>query len=188
MVQDQLAFLGNEAGRTAAVATVEKLTGVHIDHFAEVNMDGFYELATALLCGGEACLKHPVSAASSAATFPAGLQHRDPAQALAFVRQRDGLPNGDLDRTHRQQAFLDSVIHQLRAEGVLGDLTNLNALLSVAKQYVITDAGWNLLDFATEMRSLSSGNLVFHTLPIKGYATIDGQDAHVVDPAYITSI
>ena len=45
MGQDQLAFLGNEAGRTAAVATVEKLTGVHIDHFAEVNLDGFYELA-----------------------------------------------------------------------------------------------------------------------------------------------
>jgi hypothetical protein len=46
--QDQLAFLGNEAGRAAAVATVEKLTGVHIDHFAEVNLDGFYELAKVL--------------------------------------------------------------------------------------------------------------------------------------------
>src|SRR5258707_841513 len=45
MSQDQLAFLGNEAGRAAAVATVEKLTGVHIDHFAEVNLDGFYEVA-----------------------------------------------------------------------------------------------------------------------------------------------
>jgi hypothetical protein len=40
MGQDQLAFLGNEAGRRAAVATVEKLTGVRIDHFAEVNLAG----------------------------------------------------------------------------------------------------------------------------------------------------
>ena len=71
---------------------------------------------------------------------------------------------------------------------MLSDLTKLDALLSVAKRYVITDAGWNLLDFATEMRSLSSGNLVFHTLPIKGFATIDGQDANVVDPAYIQAI
>ena len=185
--QDQLAFLGNEAGRTAAVATVEKLTGVHIDHFAEVNMDGFYELAK-VFGGVQVCLRHPVRDVNSGADFPAGYQHLDAAQALAFVRQRDGLPNGDLDRTHRQQAFLDSVIHQLRAEGVLGDLTKLDALLSVAKQYVITDAGWNLLDFATQMRSLSSGNLVFHTLPIKGFATIDGQDANVVDPAYIASL
>ena len=187
MGQDQLAFLGNEAGRTAAVATVEKLTGVHIDHFAEVNMDGFYELAK-VFGGVDVCLKHPARDVNSGANFPAGRQHLDAAQALAFVRQRDGLPNGDLDRTHRQQAFLDSVIHQLRAEGVLSDLAKLNALLSVARQYVITDAGWNLLDFATEMRSLSSGNLVFHTLPIKGFTTIDGQDANVVDPAYIESI
>ncbi len=54
MSQAQLAFQGNEAGRTAAVATVEQLTGVHIDHFAEVNLDGFYELAR-VLGGVEKC-------------------------------------------------------------------------------------------------------------------------------------
>jgi len=32
------------------------------------------------------------------------------ADVLAFVRERDNLPNGDLDRTHRQQAVLDYVI------------------------------------------------------------------------------
>jgi LCP family protein required for cell wall assembly len=187
MGQDQLAFLGNEAGRAAAVATVEKLTGVHVDHFAEVNMDGFYELAR-VFGGVEVCLKHAVYDAKSGADFHAGFQHLDAAQALAFVRQRDGLPNGDLDRTHRQQAFLDSVMHQLRTEGVLSDLTKTEALLSVAQRYVITDAGWNLLDFAAEMRGLTSANLVFRTLPIKGYATIDGQDANDVDPAYIKRI
>ncbi len=187
MSQDQLAFLGNEAGRAAAVATVEKLTGVHIDHFAEVNLDGFYELAR-VLGGVEVCLNHPVRDVNSGADFPAGYQHLDAAQALAFVRQRDGLPNGDLDRTHRQQAFLESVIHQLRADGVLSDLTKIEALLSVAKRYVITDAGWNLLDFAIQARNLTSGNLVFRTLPIEGYATIGGQDANVVNPAYIKAI
>jgi LCP family protein required for cell wall assembly len=185
--QDQLAFLGNEAGRTAAVATVEKLTGVHIDHFAEVNMYGFYELA-GVLGGVEVCLNHPVDDPYSGANFPAGYQHLNASQALAFVRQRHGLPNGDLDRTHRQQAFLDSVMHQLRAEGVLSDLTKIAALLSVARRYVITDAGWNLLDFAAEARNLTSGHLVFYTLPIQGYATIDGQDANVVNPAYIKAI
>ena len=44
-------------------------------------------------------------------------------------------------------------MHQLRTEGVLSDLSKVPALLSVAKQYVITDAGWNLLDFATQMRA-----------------------------------
>jgi LCP family protein required for cell wall assembly len=140
MGQDQLAFLGNEAGRRAAVATVEKLTGVRIDHFAEVNLDGFYELAK-VFGGVEVCLNHAVRDPKSGAHFHRGYQHLDAAQALSFVRQRDGLLNGDLDRTHRQQAFIDSVMHQLRTEGVLSDLTKVTALLSVAKQYVITDAG-----------------------------------------------
>jgi LCP family protein required for cell wall assembly len=187
MSQDQLAFLGNEAGRTAAVATVEKLTGVHIDHFAEVNLDGFYEVAR-VLGGVQVCLRHAVYDAKSGADFHAGYQHLNAAQALAFVRQRDGLPNGDLDRTHRQQAFIDSVLQQLRTEGVINDLSKTEALLSVAKRYVITDAGWNLLDFAAQARDLTGANLVFHTLPIQGYATIDAQSANVVNPAYIKSI
>ncbi len=187
MSQDQLAFLGNEAGRAAAVATVEKLTGVHIDHFAEVNLDGFYEVAR-VLGGVEVCLRHPVYDVKSGADFRAGYQHLNAAQALAFVRQRDGLPNGDLDRTHRQQAFLASVLHELRTEGVISDLAKSEALLSVAKRYVITDAGWNLLDFAVQARALTSANLIFRTLPIEHYQVIGGQAANVVNPAYIKSI
>jgi hypothetical protein len=175
------------------VATVESLTGVHIDHFAEVNLDGFYELAS-VLGGVEVCLKHPVAYDSYSGFYAhhAGYQHLDAVMALAFVRQRHGLPNGDLDRTHRQQAFLDSVMQQLRTEGVLSDLTKINSLLSVAKQYVITDQGWNLLDFASQMRSLTSGNLRFNTLPIGlngvNYSTIDGQDVNLINPPYIKQI
>jgi LCP family protein required for cell wall assembly len=187
MGQDQLAVLGNEAGQAAAVATVEKLTGVHIDHFAVVNLFGFYELAK-VLGGVEVCLRHPVHDVNSGANFRAGYQHLDAAQALAFVRQRDGLPNGDLDRTHRQQAFLDAVIRKLHDAGVLDDLTKIQALLTVAQHYVITDSGWNLLDFAAQMHDLTTANLTFRTLPITGYATIDGQDANVVNPAFIRSI
>src|SRR5205085_4884791 len=179
-----------EAGRAATVATVESFTGVHIDHFAEINLDGFYELAK-VLGGVQVCLKHPVTLDTYSGFYAkkAGYQHLNAKMALAFVRQRHGLINGDLDRTHRQQAFLDSVIQQLRTQGVLGDLTKINSLLSVAKQYVITDAGWNLLDFITQMRSLTAGNLAFRTLPV---VTTDGhmgnQDVNIIDPAYIQQV
>ena len=56
---------------------------------------------------------------------------------------------------------------------------------SVITYCLATDSGWNLLDFASQMRSLTSGNLTFRTLPIMGYETIDGQDANQVDPALI---
>jgi LCP family protein required for cell wall assembly len=187
--KNQIAFQGNEAGRAAAVATVSMLTGVQIDHFAEINLDGFYELAK-VLGGVEVCLKNPVPLDTYSGFYAkkAGYQHLTAKMALAFVRQRHGLTNGDLDRTHRQQAFLDSVMQQLRTEGVLSDLGKINSLLSVAKQYVITDSGWDLLDFATQMRSLNSSNLTFHTLPIVAYATIAGQSANQVDPALIQKL
>lgn len=189
MSQSRLAFLGNEAGRRAAVKTVEKLTGVRIDHFAEVNLAGFWELAK-VLGGVEVCLKHAVHDSYSGANFHAGYQHLDAQQALAFVRQRHGLLNGDLDRTHRQQAFIDAVIYKLRRQGVLTDLSKVSGLLGVARRYVITDAGWNLLDFATQMKYLTSGHLLFRTLPIQSYGTwgTPVQDVNLVDVHQIQTI
>jgi LCP family protein required for cell wall assembly len=189
MSQDQVAFEGNEAGRAAAVATVEQVTGVHIDHFAELNLDGFYELAK-VMGGVEVCINHPVPYDPNSGFYAAhaGYQHLDAKMALAFVRQRDGLANGDLDRTHRQQAVIDSVLQQLRADGALDDLTKLSDLLSVAQQYLITDAGWNLLDFVSQMRDMTSGDLTFRTLPIVGYETIDGQDANEINVSQIQQI
>jgi LCP family protein required for cell wall assembly len=189
--QGQLAFQGNEAGRLAEIQTVEALTGVHIDHFAELNLDGFYELAM-VFGGAEVCLNHAISDTNSGFAGQKGYQHLDAAQTLAFVRQRDGLTNNDLDRTHRQQAVIDYVIWKLKHQGVLTDLSQLSSLLTVAKQYLITDSSWNLLDFLTEMKSLSGTNLTFQTLPVHGYATytVGGQreDVNIVDPAAIKEI
>src|SRR6202012_5902511 len=102
-------------------------------------------------------------------------------QALAFVRERDNLQNGDLDRTHRQQAVLDYVIWKLEHNGVLSDVGALTSLLDTAKTYLITDSGWNLLDFSSDMDALSGKNLQFYTAPIAGYATIGGEAVNHVD-------
>ncbi|HYZ56474.1 MAG TPA: LCP family protein [Streptosporangiaceae bacterium] len=196
-------FLGNEAGRLAAVQTVEQLTGVHIDHFAEMNLAGFYGLAKATK-GIEACIKPTtVNGVPNANLYdtPSGWNavadgynlkkggaqylHLAAAQALAFIRDRDSLPNGDLDRTHRQQAVLDYVIWKLGHQGVLSDISQLNSLLAVAKQYLITSGHWDLLQFAGEMKSLTGKNLTFHTLPVLRYQTINGQAANVVNPASV---
>ena len=189
MSRNQRYFQANEAGQAAEVATVEALTGVHVDHFAEMNLEGFYELAK-VLGGVEVCLLHPVryDPYSGFYAHQAGYEHLYASMALAFVRQRHGLPNGDFDRTKRQQAVIDSVIHQLRTGGMLSDLPKLNDLLSVAKQYVITDSGWNLLQFIQQLHGLSIGNITFRTLPDVQYIFIDGQDANQVDPAQIQQI
>ena len=40
--QDQRYLQANEAGQTAAIDSVEAVTGLKVDHFAEVNLAGFY--------------------------------------------------------------------------------------------------------------------------------------------------
>jgi LCP family protein required for cell wall assembly len=192
---DDLYLHANQAGQAATIATVQAVTGQHIDHFVEVNLAGFYYLAAAF--GGiEVCIQ-PAPVSAEPAGLPAGtnLTDADPltgtdnsgfsafkdgynakkggaqylhlgaAQSLAFVRSRDTLPGVDLGRTKRQQAVLDYVIYELKHEGVFTVTGKLDSLLSSASQYLITDSTFNLLDFATDMRGLSGSNVSFQTLP-----------------------
>ena len=179
----ELEARGREAGRQATLRAVRELTGQPIDYFAEVNLAGFYDL-TESLGGVEVCLNHDVFDEYSGADFPAGRQTLDAAQALAFVRQRHGLENGDLDRTHRQQAFLLAVSHQLREAGVLGNLDEFRNLIEVVQKDLVLSQGWGEAQFR-RMAALADGHVEFRTLPVVRYAYIDGQDVNIIDPAAI---
>jgi LCP family protein required for cell wall assembly len=178
----------NQAGQAATIATVQAVTGQHVDHFVEVNLAGFYQLAAAF--GGiEVCIQpYPGNNGLNLTDYDpftgtdnsgfnayqdgynkkkGGAQylHLGAAQSLAFVRSRDTLPGTDLGRTKRQQAVMDYVIYELKHEGAFSDIAKLNSLLGTADQYIRTDATFNLLDFATEMRALTGQNVSFATLP-----------------------
>jgi len=154
-----------------------------------VNLVGYYELAKAF--GGiEVCVKswnggQNLTDVKSGAHLRVGYQHLDAGQSLAFVRERDNLPDGDISRTHRQQAVIDYVVWKLEHQGILTSLGQLDNLLTVAKQYIITDSSLNLAQFAGEMSSLTGRNLTFKTLPIKGFQTYylggTAEDANVID-------
>ncbi|WP_442790393.1 LCP family glycopolymer transferase [Nocardia sp. CDC153] len=176
---------GREAGRASIVQTVKALTGVPINRFAEISLAGFYDLATAL-GGVDVCLNHAVDDSYySGAQFPAGPQHLDGSDALAFVRQRHGLENGDLDRTHRQQAFLTSVANSMKSSGTLGNPVRLKQLMDVAHKDVVLSDGWSLTDFATTLGRAESPTVEFRTLPVLRYDNIDGQDVNIIDPVAI---
>jgi LCP family protein required for cell wall assembly len=192
MSSAQRAHLANQAGQLFEVRTVEALTGVKIDHFIESNLVGFYSLA-AEFGGIEVCVKPAPAQGGFAAG--ANLTDYDPltgtdnsgfnaysdgynrakggtqylrlsaAQSLAFVRSRDTLPGVDIGRTHRQQAAIDYVIYQLKNGDYFSDLAKINAILSNATNYLVTDQGFELLDFATDMQALTGKNLTLTTLP-----------------------
>jgi LCP family protein required for cell wall assembly len=180
--------LSRDAGRVATIATVSQFLDVPIDHFAEVNMIGFYDLANAL--GGiQVCLNKAVNDTQySGAVFPAGLQTISGADALKFVRQRHGLPNGDLDRTHRQQAFIAGVITKFRTQGIFGDIGKISGLLDVAKKDVVIDSGFDVIGFLPQAKALTGGNIKFHTLPIEGYVMRNSQSVNLVDEVKIRKV
>ena len=189
----QLEQAGREAGRRDAIRTVQQfLGGVPIDHFVEVTLVGFYDLANAL-GSVTVCLRGPTQDSYSGAKFAKGYQQLDAAQALAFVRQRRDyvhpeLNFTDLDRERRQQAFLASVAYQLRGLGTFADPERMSSLIDVAKQDVVIDSGFDLLGFLQQSKGLLSGNLTFTTLPVKQFGKEDGQDVNLVDVDQIQTI
>ena len=176
----------DEAGRRELVQTVEQLTGASIDHLAEINLAGFAEITQAV-GGVQVCLNAPVHDTFSGANLPAGRQTLEGPQALAFVRQRHGLPRGDLDRIVRQQAFMASLAHHLLSAGTLANPTQLRSLVDAVDRYVVLDAGWDVLGFAASASGLAGGAVSFQTIPTGSLAlrTPSDGDAVEVDPARV---
>jgi LCP family protein required for cell wall assembly len=170
-------------GRKNLIATIELLIGkaVTIDRYAEVNLASFYEVTKAI-GGVEVCLNDAVKDPKSGANFPAGRQIIEGAQALAFVRQRYGLPNGDLDRIVRQQVFLGALADKVLTADMLTSPAKVRELIGAVQRSVVLSNGWDLSTFAAQMQDLSSGNIDFYTIPTLGNAKIGGADVIKVDP------
>ncbi|RJQ85115.1 LCP family protein [Amycolatopsis panacis] len=182
----QLEMAADAAGAKSAIGTVEKLTGLTINHYAAVNLAGFAALSQAV-GGVQVCLNAPVHDTYSGADFPAGQQTLSGAQALAFVRQRHGLPNGDLDRIARQQAFLAGMAKNVLGSGTFTDPARLSSLVDALQGSVVLDHGWDLLSFARQLHGLSTGSIAFATIPVQSLslATPSDGDAVKVDPSQV---
>ena len=155
----------NEAGREALIKTVANLTGVTVDHYAEIGLLGF-ALITDALGGVDVCLKDAVYEPLSGADFPAGWQKLNGPQALSFVRQRHDLPRGDLDRVTRQQAVMAALAHQVISGKTLSSPATLNRLQDAVQRSVVLSDGWDIMDFVEQLQSLAAGNVAFATIPV----------------------
>src|SRR3712207_6215265 len=103
-------------GAQLLVQTISGLTGLQIDHYAEVDLLGFFT-PSSVVGGVEVNLCEAVDDSEwSGAVSPAGVQTISGADALKFVRQRHGLPRGDFDRIVRQQVFIAGVLRKMRSE------------------------------------------------------------------------
>ena len=175
-----------QAGQQGLIDAVADLTGVEVDHYAQVGLLGFV-LLTDAVGGVEVCLNEAVDEPLSGAKFPAGRSTLDGTQALAFVRQRHDLPRGDLDRIVRQQAFMASLVNEAISAGTLSNPAKLRELSNAVERSVNVDSGWNIMSLVTQMSDLAAGNVTFSTIPVTSVNGVGdyGESIVTVDPQQV---
>ncbi|MDQ7805018.1 LCP family protein [Amycolatopsis sp. A133] len=182
----ELDVKANQAGAKELIETVEKLTGSTIDNYAAVNLLGFSEITKAI-GGVDVCLNNNVKDQYSGANFSKGRHTISGVEALEFVRQRHGLPNGDLDRVVRQQVFMAGMARKVLSAGTLTNPGKLDDLIEAIKKSVVLNQNWDIFGFAQQMKGLTGGQLEFRTIPVKNveYKTPEDGVAIQVDPAAV---
>jgi LCP family protein required for cell wall assembly len=184
------------AGILSSANTIHELTGLQIDHYVQVNLLGFYEISEAI-GGVDLCLNEAQNASTEGDdSHPNGYSGINlkkgwnrgvkGKQALAFVRQRHGLPRGDIDRIARQQYFLSAVFHKATAGTTLLNPFRLQKLLNSVKRSLITDPKLNILSFVSEFSKIAGGNIGMATIPIVNPNGTEGNQSVVqIDPAAV---
>jgi LCP family protein required for cell wall assembly len=171
-----------DGGPALLVATIEQLTDLRVDHYLQVDFEGFTAMVDRL-GGVEVCLSEPAQEPDSGIDLPAGRQTVAGEQALAFVRQRKGLPQGDLDRIRRQQQFMAAIIRKTLSAGTLLNPLKLNGFLDAATESLQVDDELeigDLRDLALRMRNASAGEVSFSTIPVADLAARRGEESVVL--------
>lgn len=160
-------------GTALTVKTLQSMLGIKVDHVAQIDMEGFVELAD-LVGGVSVTNEHAFS--REGYDFPKGKVDLDGKKALAFVRERKQLPNGDLDRAANQRKVVQAIVEkgldpklitnpQAFARFVGGVASTMNVDSGMTDGYV--------RDLVLSLRLSSSG---MHQLqaPISGFGTSPG--------------
>jgi LCP family protein required for cell wall assembly len=155
-------------GGSLLVQTVEQLTKLRIDHFAVVDFVGFKDITDAV---GGVDVRVAATTHDNRGSFHAGVNHLDGDQALAYVRQRYNLPNGDLDRVRRAQNIIKALMAKAGSMGLLSNPARTLGLAdSVAKAVSVDDSLSNadLRSLVLSLRHLKPAGVRFLTAPVSG--------------------
>ncbi|WP_316521853.1 LCP family protein [Kitasatospora brasiliensis] len=174
---------GSDDGNPACTQnTVEKLTGIRVDHTLVVDFNGFSAMTKAVN-GVDICLPkaiyegdiNPNLHKKGDLVLPQGKQTVEGQQALDYVRLRHGIGDGsDIGRMMRQQAFLSSLASKIKKDGM--SPTTLLPLADAATKSLTVDPGLDsadkLLSFSLSLKNIDMHNLKFVTAPWR-YRTQD---------------
>ncbi|MFJ8474038.1 LCP family protein [Kitasatospora sp. NPDC094011] len=177
---------GSDGGNPACTQnTIEKVTGIRIDHTMVVDFNGFSAMTKAVN-GVDICLPKPIYEGDinpnlhkkGNLVLPQGKQTVQGQQALDYVRLRHGIGDGsDIGRMKRQQAFMSSLATKMKKDGL--SPTNLLPMADAATKSLTVDPGLDsaqkLVSFGLSLKNIDMHDLKFVTAPWR-YRT---QDANI---------
>jgi LCP family protein required for cell wall assembly len=98
-------------GAELLTATVEDVTGLHIDGYLEIGLGGFASMVDAL-DGVNICVPRDMEDPKAGIDLKKGCQVLNGKNALGYVRSRYEDPLGDIGRANRQRQFLGALMKQ----------------------------------------------------------------------------
>ena len=158
-----------EAGPACSVRAVETISDVHIDHFVQLDFDGFASMVNAL-GGVNVCLDEALVDPLAKLDLPAGKQKIKGKDALALARTRHAVGDGsDIGRLGHQQVVMSSIINQARSTSVLSRPDKLFKFVNALTKSITVDDGISsipdLTGLAKRARAVPDSGITFVTMP-----------------------
>ncbi|MFF3311320.1 LCP family protein [Streptomyces sp. NPDC002952] len=161
-------------GPGCTVATWEKLTGIHIDHFMKIDFAGVVSMADAIggvpVCVDANILSRDRQGHGSGLKLAKGTHPVKGKQALQWLRTRYGFGDGsDLMRARAQHMYMNAMVRRLRENATLTNPGKLRSLAETATGALTVDDGLGtvkkLYDLATELRRVPTKGITMTTMP-----------------------
>jgi LCP family protein required for cell wall assembly len=157
-------------GPVCAVKTVEKLTGVRMDHYIEIDFSGFAKLVDEL-GGVTVTVEEDIDDDKSHLHLDAGTHHLDGEQALGLARTRYGIAGGsDLARIGLQQQLVKALLTQISATDLLTDPAELYRVADAVTGGLTTDTGLDslaeLIGLGRSLDGLTADEVRTLTMPV----------------------
>jgi LCP family protein required for cell wall assembly len=164
----------SRGGPGCTVATWEKLTDIHIDHFMMIDFAGVVSMADAIggvpVCVDANVHSHTSDGKGSGLKLAKGTHDIKGKQALQWLRTRYGFEDDtDLARAKAQHMYMNSMVRQLRSEARLSNPNALRRLAEAATEAITVDDGLDsikkMYDLATELQKVPTERITMTTMP-----------------------
>ncbi|GGV52291.1 transcriptional regulator [Streptomyces longisporoflavus] len=161
-------------GPGCTVATWEKLTNIHINHFMEVDFAGVVDMADAIggvpVCVDANIHSRDSQGHGSGLKLEKGTTSIKGEQALQWLRTRYGFDDGsDISRAKAQHMYMNSLVRELRENAGLSSPNKLRKLAETATGALKVDEGLGsvkkLFDLSNELKKVSPERTTMTTMP-----------------------